>query len=420
MVCTTLRSWVAHLREDPGLAQRAAHQWGRVAAGGGVARGPIAACVSALRLITWAPLGPEVWLDAAGDRVDLSCAEALMIQVRQACGMLAWSALARRRPAFAGLESGADVGASVRARPVPPAASGAARCIQAGGCWTQLRRHSADVAPSSLCPYCLEADESLAHRWWKCPAHAHIRVQTDGVELAHRALEEIGAGRDACLWLSGILPASASAVPASEPMSRVPLPPAPPGWADVAPLSAVIDVWTDGSCLHPAVPELSRAGWAVAFGPESPANLLGPVPGKAQTAQRAEVYAAVVALRATHGLVHVHTDSTFVVKGLHRVASCGTLPRAHRDLWDEATRWWRPGRSQVSWAPAHLTAAEAAARGVEERDWAGNALADVLARDGALQHALAAGDVQHCLDARALAVRVLAGANRHLALTRRA
>ena len=39
VVCTTLRSWAAHLREDPGLAARAAHQWGRVAAGGGAQEG---------------------------------------------------------------------------------------------------------------------------------------------------------------------------------------------------------------------------------------------------------------------------------------------------------------------------------------------------------------------------------------------
>ena len=118
-------------------------------------------------------------------------------------------------------------------------------------------------------------------------------------------------------------------------------------------------VWTDGSCLNPRDPLLARAGWglrvAAAEGGE-PVDCSGPV-GGTQTAQRAEVVAALAASRVWAGPIDLATDSQYVVQSCARLrAGESAALWAHGDLWDDFAPAARSGRVVARWVPAHKTA----------------------------------------------------------------
>eukprot|EP00974_Lingulodinium_polyedra_P007078 671158-Lingulodinium_polyedra.AAC.1 len=68
------------------------------------------------------------------------------------------------------------------------------------------------------------------------------------------------------------------------------------------------EVYTDGACVDPLDPLLARAAWAIVVPGEGGGTWAGPVDGP-QTAQRGELYAAVAAMTAVSGQLHLLTDS---------------------------------------------------------------------------------------------------------------
>ena len=77
-------------------------------------------------------------------------------------------------------------------------------------------------------------------------------------------------------------------------------------------------VYSDGACLRPQDPLLARAGWGVCVADERGRpgrTLAGPVDGP-QTAQRAEVLAALAAVGSVEGALDLVSDSRYVVNGV--------------------------------------------------------------------------------------------------------
>ena len=127
---------------------------------------------------------------------------------------------------------------------------------------------------------------------------------------------------------------------------------------------------------------------------EHPANRSEALRGPHQTAQRAELRALVAALETTEGSCHVVTDSQFVVGGYQTLAK-GTpihFMKAHRDLW-QRVQPHIPRGCTVTWIKAHLTLAEALARGFTAEDHAGNEAADLLAGKGVAEHGMQELDI---------------------------
>ena len=89
-------------------------------------------------------------------------------------------------------------------------------------------------------------------------------------------------------------------------------------------------------------------------------------------------------------------DCKYVVDGMRAIAA-GTaqnyLDGEDADLWRRA----EAAPALVRWVPAHLSAAQAEARGVRRLDWWANSVVDVLAN----QAAHAAGPPQALVDRRA-------------------
>ena len=126
----------------------------------------------------------------------------------------------------------------------------------------------------------------------------------------------------------------------------------------------------------PPDPLLARAAWGLRCGGRGEPNLVGPVEGP-QTAQRAEVTAAVAAARATGAPVDLVTDSQYVANGCAKIAAGAEVHEwEHADLWRQLAGVVRSGRLRARWVPAHKTPAEARRLGVSERGRLGNAAAD--------------------------------------------
>jgi ribonuclease HI len=145
-------------------------------------------------------------------------------------------------------------------------------------------------------------------------------------------------------------------------------------------------VWSDGSCLHPLDPLLARAAWGIrvqSSDAEAHVDMAGPVDGP-QTAQRAEVAAAVAAARAVNEPAELVSDSRWVVRSVAALAAgANSAEWKHADLWTLLAPHVTQGRLVARWTPAHKTANEYAQLGRHEDDRLGNEAADGNAKAAA-------------------------------------
>ena len=323
---------------------------GAIEAGCGRAVGPVAAALRGMAclglgrdILRWDGVqrSPQGWKPA-----DHPKAESLAVLL-EAWGRSQWREVAARRRAFAHVAGAVDVWATMRllsggvrgVPALPPDAAGALRTVITGNVVTE--RVAAHWTSQSLCPHCKLEDEDHDHRFWRCPAWNSARTQAMqalGASDALRATLDHGVATtgvlaaqpelivlaDAASWEDPQLPAEQSAVEAAR-----------------------RKVWSDGSCVHPQDPLLARAAWGLRIdaAAEAPAvDLAGPVDG-VQTAQRAEVTAALAAVRAVSQPVELVTDSRYVVRGVAALAA-GASPSEwrHADVWAQLTPHAQQGR----------------------------------------------------------------------------
>jgi hypothetical protein len=134
---------------------------------------------------------------------------------------------------------------------------------------------------------------------------------------------------------------------------------------------------TDGSCLHPTDPLLSRAGWSVAGpGARGLCTLAQQRVSGKQTIGRAELSALVWLTHCT-GNFTVSTDLLYLQRRFTRLNS-GPMPQswlegANGDLW----RLVRRTDLVVTWIHSHIPEDEVADSGFSMEDWLGNRAADI-------------------------------------------
>ena len=98
----------------------------------------------------------------------------------------------------------------------------------------------------------------------------------------------------------------------------------------------LLAIATDGGCKH--TPYGLRAGWGLSTSEDT--HLRGAVHGRYQTAERAEVTAALMALAWSPGPVHLLTDSRYVHDRLRIILRGGHFQSLRRgDLWRRITDW---------------------------------------------------------------------------------
>ena len=338
--------------------------------------GPVAAALRGLAALGLG-VNAELWTGVVeaplGWRpAEHTVAESVQVLLR-AWHLSQWKALARRRPAFSHLQAGADEWATtrlLRSGNLAGDSAAALRVVLAGGVITEKVARRWSGRPPR-CPHCELEDEDAEHRHWRCPAWASARAEATGTREAAQLRRSVSNG----VALTGILPARAD-------LQGLALQAA----AEDPQLPQVCEglrgtVFSDGACVHPTDPLLARAAWGlqVSIADGGQLTLGGPVGGQ-QTAQRAELTAALAAVCAVPGDIDLVSDSRFVVSGVAAIAAGAQVEEwRHSDLWTSLAPHARSGRLRARWTPAHLSKEEYAARGLPESDRVGNAAADAAA-----------------------------------------
>ena len=223
------------------------------------------------------------------------------------------------------------------------------------------------------CPHCECPEETVEHQLWRCPRWAAIR---------QAQAARFGFDLDALVRTLGPLTLHALLRPPCPFRAAAALPEVGLRLPALAPLALAADeeewetAWIDGAGSEAASCGLARVAWAYHFGEGGRAQA-GQVPG-AQSVQRAELYAAVMAATAARCRLLVVTDSQYVAHGIGRIPGRLRPPEGqHADLWAVLWAAARGGGLRARWVPAHRPAPDPPL--LSELDWHGNGEADRLA-----------------------------------------
>ena len=181
------------------------------------------------------------------------------------------------------------------------------------------------------CKYC-----SQFHRFWEC---CHFERSRLCPWLTTKMIE---GGLPKCLTYHGWMGLPQSVRELQRLLMQQPV---LTSWFDPAPFRAV-DLFIDGSCVHPTCKFTRVAGWSLIAADPSDVDRWWPVaqglvPGRRQTSGRAEILAATSAVRyaiTQDRPLRVWCDNAQVVAtltaALHNPATC-RVHRKDQDLWHE-------------------------------------------------------------------------------------
>ncbi len=202
--------------------------------------------------------------------------------------------------------------------------AGIARAVVCDAVWTGARARDVDSAASAVCRLCGEADDTLHHRLWWCPAAEAERIAIAPERLIRAAR---AAGRHNKFYVTGVMPHPADVTPGpvDEPVmevERLDLGGVQPE-GDVHAVKG--DFFFDGSCTTHVVPELRRAAFAVIVKDEAGrvlARVSSPLWRQLpQTPQAAEFAAYAAAVQFLGG------PSRFFGDCLNVIRQAGAAPR---------------------------------------------------------------------------------------------
>ena len=168
-------------------------------------------------------------------------------------------------------------------------------------------------------------------------------------------------------------------------------------------------IWTDGAAPQNQDSRFRRAGSGIFYGLSHALNWSGILPGLAQSNQRAELFAVVVACLRDPRKLEIRTDSDWVCKGFQswREWAVAGWQGEHADLWDALAceLLSRASDVTVSWVKGHAKQIDVNRGRTTQEDKLGNDEADLLAVAGAAMHCAPADIVAAAKERRDLAKR---------------
>eukprot|EP00435_Cladocopium_sp_Y103_P002091 s1587_g1.t1 len=298
--------------------------------------GPCGVLAARLTEVGWLHLREFLYVDQEGIQIDIMrCPiQELKCRVKRAWHHHVGSTLSYRK-GFQGL---AHVDVATSTKPVQAMTAdevGLIRALQNGTFITHDHLCSAKQVDDDHCKFCGQPD-SLTHRHWECECTAHLRKN-----LSSTLIEAVSDWPE-CTKERGWFVEPSCVRTFKQQLGDVPL--FSYFWGGQFP-PGVLDFFTDGSRLAPQIPNARLVSWSVVV---SVGDIIAPrfehvagggVPGQWQTILRAELTAAIMAVR--QGLIlqqpiRLWCDNATVVrrmtKMLHgRFTNRNTLP--DHDLW---------------------------------------------------------------------------------------
>ena len=287
-----------------------------------------------------------------------------------------------------------------------------------GGYWPQHRLAEIHPDQSATCPRCASAPETAFHLLYECAANEDIddpRI-SENTDLIFKARE--GVRQYPCLWLRGLLPRSLVHVntPAAVDAQLQYIGNTPCG------------AWPEG-CYHTdasggpdtSVPIVRRCGVGIAYVAQSDSEFDAPIteqhfhwgafgvlPGKLQSVVRGELFAILLVVINTKGMIEVVTDSK-VNADLYWKGELQCTQSANADLWKELWALLREKGMTLSlvWSKGHADELHTFTKyKVTARNLFGNLCADRLAERGAESARVALQDAMNVKFHYALVRRV--------------
>ena len=317
--------------------------------------GPFSKLLQVCTQIGWRVADPPVLLDHGGFRRDLlRTPAALLRRLAEQAWLNHVARQHQHRATMVGLNSLDRTLATLDFGRLSALDLGRVAAIQSGAFLFGQHHAKFDMSKSGLCSVC-HVPDTVEHRICHCSQYA--------------------AARSEHAWVVDLWPA----LPLC--MSHHLLPPRNPFLSDVAAhLHALPDstasfhslhvtsgrqnLFSDGSCLWPDIPELALASWGLVSASSGKVLGCGHVCGELQTTPRAELTAAIAAVKwanCTRRQVTLWCDAKHVVDGLHYLLMGGDSPgtQDNHDLWEELQALLTELQPDFFWVkhvPSHLDA----------------------------------------------------------------
>ena len=355
----------------------------------------------------WEPASADHWIDSAGDswHIEPSFNPVCFIQhFASTLRSRLWISAASHQNGK-GMDSGADV--SVLRKHLKHLEStnelgpyAMLTTVACDGLWPRQRIHDIGRPIEARCPRCRAANETLAHRFWYCPANK--KIDHPSIAKSDYLVSEARSyhAKFPCFWLRGVVPGAWLEDPCVKDEPRLRRFHIEGIHTFVPSSSSKQAVFTDGSGgKYTKDKRLRRCGWGwiVLSHPREGEFLchqggFGTLEGWSQTVPRAELRAAIEAVAGTVGPVDIFTDCGMLVRGAARPMS-QWCDGANCDLWLELYTAVSNHRGSVDFIKVKAHDDGTLMRQGRQSPFAffGNCLVDRLASQGAQQHELPEG-----------------------------
>ena len=393
------------MQNDPASFEQVVQLWQLYNAGQAKRLGPVAVLCEQLQTMGWLWKEPAVF-ERPG-RPDIHLAQGpdswWTHEVRQGMRQAAWRLAEQRRPDMWGIGSLAGIDREATLAVLNGSKNDAGeknllRELLCGCLWTQKRQHDHGSADSSNCRFCDHDVEDEGHILWQCPRWEHIRLRMPVL------MPSVRAEWPPCTRACGLFVEDEALMqwcdlgPSNDPqhLANVSLPDhVGEHCASEQHDDGRLVVWTDGACVYNQDNRFRRAGCGVFFSKGNARNLAFTLPGREQTNNRAELTAALAAVRSHAGPVEVRSDSQYVVSQAAQLLRGEKVhPKANVDLWKEMEQEIGARQSSdlvFTWVKAHTTLRDVEKGRTTAQNKCGNDAADALASAAAQQHEAPAG-----------------------------
>lgn len=324
----------------------------KLAEGNVMTPGPCSSLTKVLHRLGWQWIGPGIALDHDNQKIAIRVCpiQELFARVCQAWQIVNFGEVESIRKTMTNLRNACVVSTMKEFETWNSDEQGVLRCALNGTLYTNDALVHTGKSEDATCKIC-GAPDSIRHRHWECPFFKDLTdVCTAKLPSPVQQLPD-------CLTLHGWIPKNQYVSELKKLLCNLPnlahhhfVP------FDDSEKPNCLDVFTDGSCVHPTIPEQRVATWGVVLWHNHSFHTIaeGGVPGYHQTSLRGEIWAAVAALSFAVQQqipIRIWIDNQTVCDFLNRLLtdSCWNINPEGKDadLWEWLSRQFKHAKHLV-------------------------------------------------------------------------